>query len=107
MHSHVYAFANGTDYEIWESRNCERCIKGARYDELDYRCKIQEGLGVSYLNDGTVSTKTADIIGISDGSLVCKNLVPEDGTLVEGTKHFERQHKKDEEKLAKWIGSGK
>lgn len=39
-------FSNGTEFMMWTSRNCEKCVKAVFYDEKrdiypKYRCAIQ------------------------------------------------------------------
>lgn len=42
-------FANGTEYMMWEERNCDQCVKASRYNEKtqDYtkiKCAVQRDI---------------------------------------------------------------
>ena len=50
-------FSNGTEFMMWQSRNCERCVKAVFYDEKKdkypkYRCAIQEHIEEAAITDG-------------------------------------------------------
>lgn len=71
-------FSNGTEFEMWEHYNCDKCVKASRYnpkkDEYTkFRCKVQEEIIMAYLDDGRASQRTYDICQNS----VCKYLQAE------------------------------
>lgn len=50
-------FSNGTEFSLWQGRNCERCFKAVWYNEKTdtypkYRCAIQKRIEEAYLGDG-------------------------------------------------------
>lgn len=40
----IEPFSNGTEHEIWESRNCLICDKGYIGETEDYECDIEESM---------------------------------------------------------------
>ena len=62
----IRPFYCGTQYLDWEASNCERCKKGSEPEgDLPLKCEIQEALTVAYLDDGTVSSRIAERMGIT------------------------------------------
>lgn len=53
-------FSNGTEFDIWHSRNCALCTRC----DLDSppTCPGDEALALALLDDGTISTEAADFI---------------------------------------------
>lgn len=45
-------FSNGTEFMLWQDRNCARCIKAVGGD-AKYRCAIQEHIEYASVTDGT------------------------------------------------------
>ena len=50
-------FSNGTEFMVWQSRNCEKCVKAVFYDEKKdkypkYRCAIQKHIEEAAITDG-------------------------------------------------------
>lgn len=55
-------FSNGTEFDFWTSRNCEKCAKGVFYNEKkDYfpkwRCAIQREIDEACITDGMGSKR--------------------------------------------------
>ena len=53
----LYLFSNGTEYMIWMSHNCEKCVKAVFYDEKKdyypkYRCAVQKHIEKAAVTDG-------------------------------------------------------
>ncbi len=56
----VRLFSNGTEFRMWEARNCDRCLK--RYDDeaRDWRCPIERAIGESMWDeDGAMDREMA------------------------------------------------
>jgi hypothetical protein len=58
-------FSNGTEFMVWQTRNCERCVKAVWYNEKKgmqpkYRCKIQNEIELAAVTDGTGSKRAAN-----------------------------------------------
>lgn len=56
-------FSNGTEFDSWMARNCERCVKSSKYNEnadtyTKYRCAINREIIEAYLDDGRASERT-------------------------------------------------
>lgn len=50
-------FSNGTEFMIWQSRNCERCVKAVWYNEKTdtypkHRCAVQREIEMGAVADG-------------------------------------------------------
>lgn len=50
-------FSNGTEFERWSERNCDRCFKASKYNEktdtyTKYRCAIQKHIDEAFIGDG-------------------------------------------------------
>ena len=50
-------FSNGTEFMLWQGRNCDRCIKAVFYNEKkntcpNYKCRIQEHIEIACIEDG-------------------------------------------------------
>lgn len=69
-------FSNGTEYEIWESRNCDHCWKSShlrkegdnRYENqyTIMRCSIQRDIITRMCSDEPISQRTIDICQMKD-----------------------------------------
>lgn len=51
-------FSNGTEFMLWQGRNCEQCVKAVFYNEKKdfypkYRCAIQRDIEEACIGDGT------------------------------------------------------
>jgi hypothetical protein len=59
----IHLFSNGTEFDIWESRNCSRCIKEPTCDLLNklFTDGLEDGL-----YQGQVLPETAARLGYSD-----------------------------------------
>ena len=50
-------FSNGTEFMLWQARNCERCVKAVFFDERKnfcpkYRCAVQAHIEEAAITDG-------------------------------------------------------
>ena len=57
MKQEGYLFSNGTEFMVWQSRNCEKCVKAVFYDEKKdkypkYRCAVQKHIEEAAVTDG-------------------------------------------------------
>lgn len=64
-------FSNGTEFMLWEGRNCNQCIKSSRYKpETDtytkYRCSVQREIHEAYMDDGRASQRVYEICQQAD-----------------------------------------
>lgn len=51
-------FSNGMEFMLWQSRNCEQCVKAVFYNAKKdcypkYRCAIQKHIEEAAITDGT------------------------------------------------------
>ena len=58
-------FSNGTEFMIWQSYNCERCVKAVWYNEKKdfypkYRCAIQKHIEEAAITDGCGNKRDHD-----------------------------------------------
>ena len=69
-----YPFSNGTEHDMWEERNCERCVKASRYKGEDIggeeytkcRCAIQRDISTRMFSNEPISQRTIDVCKMSD-----------------------------------------
>lgn len=59
-------FSNGTEFMIWQSRNCEQCVKAVFYNEKTdtypkYRCAVQRHIEEAYVSDGCGNKRDYDV----------------------------------------------
>ena len=62
-------FSNGTDAMIWESENCEKCVRASRYkgesiageEYTKCRCAIQRDIITRMFSDEPISQRTIDV----------------------------------------------
>ena len=71
-------FSNGTEFDCWISRNCDRCVKAPRYNDktceyTQFRCAVNREIIMAYLDDGRASQRTYDICQNRD----CPNIQTE------------------------------
>lgn len=64
-------FSNGTGFDNWMARNCERCVKSSKYNEktntcTKYRCAINREIIYAYLDDGRASERTYNVCQNAD-----------------------------------------
>lgn len=67
-------FSNGTDFDYWNERNCERCIKASRCkketkDGQEYtncRCSIQRDIFIRMMCNEPISQRTIDVCNMND-----------------------------------------
>lgn len=67
-------FSNGTEYEDWNERNCERCIKACKFkketkDGQEYtkcRCSIQQDIFTGMVSNEPISQRTIDVCNMTD-----------------------------------------
>ena len=55
-------FSNGTEFMLWQGRNCDRCIKAVFYNEKKdiypkYKCRVQEHIDIACITDGMGSER--------------------------------------------------
>lgn len=49
----IRPFSNGTEFEIWENKNCCQCnISSINRNDLKLVCHIEEALTMAYFDDG-------------------------------------------------------
>lgn len=71
-------FSNGTEFDCWMARNCDRCVKATRYNKntdtyTKFRCAVNREIIMAYLDDGRTSQRTYDICQNAD----CPNIQTE------------------------------
>ena len=68
-------FSNGTEYSLWEERNCDRCWKsshlkkGGDPDYSEYtqiKCAIQRDIFTRMYSDVPISQRTIDVCRMRD-----------------------------------------
>lgn len=64
-------FSNGTEHMRWDERNCERCIKGSRYNEKTEsysktRCAIQRDIFTRMYSNEPISQRTIEVCQMLD-----------------------------------------
>ena len=67
-------FSNGTEFDVWNERNCERCVKASRYkgetiageEYTKCRCAIQRDIFVRMSSKDPISQKTIDVCRMRD-----------------------------------------
>ena len=64
-------FSNGTEFDFWFSRNCERCIKDSHLtkDQTGYtkiKCAIQRDIFTRMYSDEPIAKRTIDICSMSE-----------------------------------------
>ena len=58
-------FSNGTEFMLWQTRNCEKCVKAVFYNEKKdyypkYRCAIQRDIEEAFITDGCGNKRCYD-----------------------------------------------
>lgn len=67
-------FSNGTEFDIWNERNCERCVKASRYkgetiageEYTKCRCAIQRDIFTRMYSSEPISHRTIYVCRMSD-----------------------------------------
>lgn len=67
-------FSSGTEFDIWNERNCERCVKASRYkgetlagyEYTKCRCSIQRDIFTRMYSNEPISQRTIDVCGMID-----------------------------------------
>lgn len=68
-------FSNGTEFDVWYERNCERCVKASRYKgeniygEDEYtkcRCAIQRDIFTRMYSYEPISQRAIDVCRMLD-----------------------------------------
>lgn len=59
----VWTFSNGTEFDVWSERNCERCSKMYDPETLESLCDLEVAIFEAGAGDGTVSKEIADRLG--------------------------------------------
>lgn len=64
-------FSNGTEFDWWTSKNCDRCCRYSNVStkRSNAKCKLAFDLDFAYVDDGTISLRTAEKIGLEGGYL--------------------------------------
>lgn len=57
-------FSNGTSYQLWSERNCERCAKG--HDGKQHHCDLQAALDLSAIGEPFPAAMLARIGGAAE-----------------------------------------
>src|SRR5688572_19600475 len=60
----IHLFSNGTEWDIWEARNCRHCIKEPQCDLAD--AIFSDGVVTPGLYQGQVTPETAARLGYTD-----------------------------------------
>ena len=58
-------FSNGTEFTLWQNRNCCKCVKAVWYNEKKdiypkYRCMVQKHIEEAAVTDGMGSKRDYD-----------------------------------------------
>ena len=58
-------FSNGTEFMLWQARNCEKCVKAVWFNEEKrflpkYRCMVQKHIEEAAVTDGMGSKRDYD-----------------------------------------------
>lgn len=71
MSKRIRPFSNGTEFEIWTSQNCDKCCRYSNVSSKrsNAKCKLAFDLDFACVDDGTITIKTAEKIGLKDGYL--------------------------------------
>ena len=59
-------FSNGTEFECWDDRNCDRCVKGAGNNGDALVCPIEEALTEALFGDGEMRFEMAARMGLHE-----------------------------------------
>lgn len=67
-------FSNGTEFELWYERNCERCVKASRFkretiageEYTNCRCAIQRDIITRMGCSEPISQRTIDVCRMED-----------------------------------------
>lgn len=67
-------FSNGTDFMHWHDNNCSQCCRYSNVStkRSNAKCKLAFDLDFAYVDDGTISLRTAEKIGLEGSSLKSK-----------------------------------
>ena len=58
----VRIWANGTEFEIWEHNNCDRCVKAPTMN-WGGCCDLNDAIALACVGDGTVAPEIAARLG--------------------------------------------
>jgi hypothetical protein len=64
-------FLNASQLAEWTCRNCSECEKAYDEEALRYHCDIEEALGLTSINDGSITKEIADRMGYDDPLVYC------------------------------------
>ena len=59
-------FSTGSQAADWKARNCDRCKKRYRHDQLKYHCRWEREVDLAWMLDGTISPECAEAIGLTE-----------------------------------------
>ena len=60
-------FSNGTEFDRWTERNCDKCSYRVPNHETPILCPIQSELGFSSVSSGEVRKPVYDLLGLGNG----------------------------------------
>ena len=63
MAKRVWAFSNGTEFDIWADANCNRCTKQYDYEKMEGHCDLEEAIMDAGASDGKVASEIAQRLG--------------------------------------------
>ena len=60
-------FSNGTEFMVWQTDNCEKCVKAVWFNEKTntfpaYRCSIQRDIELACVTDGCGIKRVYDAV---------------------------------------------
>ena len=69
-------FSNGTEFMLWQTRNCEQCVKAVWYNEKKnlfpkYRCMVQKHIEEACVGDGMGTKRDYDATHSRDCPYKC------------------------------------
>lgn len=72
----VIPFSNATEFEIWQTNNCDRCCRYSNVSTKrnNAKCKLAFDIDLASVTDGRIRLKTAKEIGIQIHNGYCVTL---------------------------------
>lgn len=91
-----HLFSNGTEFMLWQSRNCEHCVKAVFYNEKKdfypkYRCAIQRDIEEAAITNGCGTKRVYNATHLR----YCPSKITEQ-------KAYTRKQKEDKAQLQLW-----
>lgn len=64
----IHPFSNGTEFMHWHDNNCSQCCRYSNVStkRSNAKCKLAFDLDFAYVDDGTITIKTAQEIGLDE-----------------------------------------